>query len=107
MEAVWILLAFVLLVVAATVLVFRIEDLSRLDQGDYPVRPAVPGDGQQRVLGRLRELGESARGLKGKARLLFLTNTQAELLARLHYTHSTCVMRSCKVVANNCSRTEA
>ena len=72
MEAVWILLAFVLLVVAATVLVFRIEDLSRLDQGDYPVRPAVPGDGQQRVLGRLRELGESARGLKGKARLLAL-----------------------------------
>lgn len=43
MEAVWILLAFVLLVVAATVLVFRIEDLSRLDQGDYPCARPCPG----------------------------------------------------------------
>lgn len=66
------LLAVVLLVIVATAVLFRTEDLSHLDNHEYPVRSATPNEGHQQVLGRLRELGEASKGLKGKARLMAL-----------------------------------
>jgi len=71
-DIIWIVLAIVLLIVAATFFLFRIEDLSHLDDRDYPVRERTPSEGHQQVLGQLRELREAARDLKGKARLMAL-----------------------------------
>ncbi|AOY88424.1 alpha/beta hydrolase [Marinobacter salinus] len=68
----WILLAIVLLIIAVTLMVFRLEDLSHLDREEYRVRDGSPSDANTEVLGRIRELGESSRGLKGKARLMAL-----------------------------------
>lgn len=68
----WIILVIILLIVAATLLLFRLEDLSHLDQDDYPVRQGKPSDANREVLGRIRELGQSSKGLRGKARLVAL-----------------------------------
>lgn len=68
----WILLAVILLIIAATLVIFRLEDLSHLDHEDHPVRDGVPSDANREVLGKIRELGTSSRGLKGKARLMAL-----------------------------------
>lgn len=66
---IWILLAVILLAITATLVLFRAEDLSRFDQGDYPVRPSHPGEGHQQVLALLREVIGNAHRLRGKARL--------------------------------------
>ncbi|MBW4935888.1 alpha/beta hydrolase [Marinobacter sp. F4206] len=68
----WILLAIVALIIVVTLVLFRVEDLSHLDNHDHPVRDGVPSDAHQEVLGRIRELGQSSRGLRGKARLTAL-----------------------------------
>ncbi|MBW0148984.1 alpha/beta hydrolase [Marinobacter arenosus] len=68
----WILLAIVALIIVVTLLLFRVEDLSHLDRHDHPVREGSPSDAHQEVLGRIRELGHSSRGLRGKARLTAL-----------------------------------
>ena len=65
----WIILAIILLTVAATMLLFRLEDLSHLDRSDYPVKDATPSEQHREVLGKIRELGKASRGLRGKARL--------------------------------------
>ncbi|KAA1171924.1 alpha/beta hydrolase [Marinobacter salinexigens] len=68
----WILLAIIALIIAATLILFRLEDLTHLDSHDYPVREGTPSEANREVLGRIHELGESSRGLKGKARLMAL-----------------------------------
>lgn len=68
----WILLAVIALVVAATLTLFRLEDLSHLDRQEYPVREGTPSPANREVLGRIREMGEASRGLRGKARLMAL-----------------------------------
>ncbi|MBC7183764.1 MAG: alpha/beta hydrolase, partial [Marinobacter sp.] len=40
----WIILAIIALIVAATLLLFRIEDLSHLDQDDHPIRDGKPSE---------------------------------------------------------------
>lgn len=68
----WIILGIIAFIVVATLLLFRLEDLSHLDQDDYPVRNGKPSEANREVLGRIRELGQSSRGLRGKARLIAL-----------------------------------
>lgn len=68
----WIILAIIVFIVAATLLLFRLEDLSHLDRDDYPVQDATPSEANREVLGRIRELGQSSKGLRGKARLIAL-----------------------------------
>ena len=75
----WIILAIIVFIVAATLLLFRLEDLSHLDQDDYPVRDGKPSDANREVLGRIRELGQSSKGLRGKARLMALRKHMDEL----------------------------
>ncbi|MDI9244660.1 alpha/beta hydrolase [Marinobacter sp. CHS3-4] len=65
----WIIVVIIGLLVAATMLLFRFEDLSHLDREDYPVKDATPSEANREVLGRIRELGQASRGLRGKARL--------------------------------------
>lgn len=55
--------------VAATLLLFRGDDLSYLDQGEYPVKNLTPSDANREVVARIRELGQASKGLHGKARL--------------------------------------
>ncbi|TNE96237.1 MAG: alpha/beta hydrolase [Gammaproteobacteria bacterium] len=68
----WILLAIVALIIVATLVLFRLEDLTHLDSHDYPVRDGHPSEANKEVLGRIREMGESGRGLRGRARLMAL-----------------------------------
>lgn len=68
----WILLAVIALVVAATLTLFRLEDLSHLDRQPHQVREGTPSPANREVLGRIREMGEASRGLRGKARLMAL-----------------------------------
>ncbi|MGM0769133.1 MAG: alpha/beta hydrolase [Pseudomonadota bacterium] len=65
----WIVIAAVGLVVIVTLILFRLEDFSRFDREEYTVREATPSDAHQEVLGRIRDMGEASRGLKGRARL--------------------------------------
>mgnify|MGYP003649720002 CR=1 FL=1 len=66
----WIIAAVVLFIVALTFVLFRIEDLSHLDEDEYSVRQATPSAENQEVLGRIQEMGRSGKGLRGKARLM-------------------------------------
>lgn len=68
----WIIAVVILLVVALTLLVFRMEDLSHLDREEYSVREASPSAENQNVLERLKEMRKAGKGLRGKARLLAL-----------------------------------
>ncbi len=68
----WIIAVVILLVVALTLLVFRMEDLSHLDREEYSVREASPSAENQNVLERLKEMRRAGKGLRGKARLLAL-----------------------------------
>jgi acetyl esterase/lipase len=68
----WIILAIIAFIVIATLLLFRLEDLSHLDQDDYPIQNGKPSAANREVLGRIRELDQSSRGLRGKARLIAL-----------------------------------
>lgn len=65
-----VLLIVVLLIVALTLLLFRIEDLSYLDDAEYSVREAIPSDENMKVLTRIREMGRISKGLHGKTRLM-------------------------------------
>ncbi|MGO1501903.1 MAG: alpha/beta hydrolase [Marinobacter sp.] len=67
---VWIIAGVVLLIVALTLLLFRIEDLSHLDQEEYSVRDAPPSAENQKVLEQIREMGRVSKGLHGKTRLI-------------------------------------
>lgn len=67
---VWIVVAVALLIVALTLFLFRIEDLSYLDQEEYSVRDTPPSAENQNVLERIGDMGQAAKGLRGKARLL-------------------------------------
>jgi len=66
----WIIAAVVLFIVALTLLLFRIEDLSHLDEVEYSVREAPPSEENLKVLKRIREMGQVSKGLRGKARLM-------------------------------------
>ena len=66
----WIIVTVVLLVVALTLLLFRMEDLSHLDQVKYSVKEAIPSEENQKVLKLIGEMAQSGKGLRGKARLL-------------------------------------
>lgn len=66
----WIIAAVVLFIVALTLLLFRIEDLSHLDEAEYSVREAPPSEENLKVLERIREMGQVSKGLRGKARLV-------------------------------------
>ncbi|WP_297796211.1 alpha/beta hydrolase [uncultured Marinobacter sp.] len=69
----WIAVAIIIcLVVAITLILFRIEDFSHFDREEYAVRDATPSEAHQEVLGRIHDLGKASRGLKGKARLMAL-----------------------------------
>ncbi|WP_303291263.1 alpha/beta hydrolase [Marinobacter sp. SS5-14b] len=70
----WILLAVVALIVAATFLLFRVHDLSRFDGGDWAVREVAPNPAHDEVMARIKDMGRASRGLKGKARLIALRN---------------------------------
>ncbi|WP_417517002.1 alpha/beta hydrolase [Marinobacter sp.] len=65
----WIIAVVVLLIVALTLLLFRIEDLSYLDEDDYFASEARPSAENEKVLERIREMGRAGKGLHGKARL--------------------------------------
>ncbi|MFN2362082.1 MAG: alpha/beta hydrolase [Marinobacter sp.] len=69
---IWFLLAFLLLIVAITLLVLRGENLAHLDRDNVPNQGLTPGPGHNQVLETIRDMGRSARGLKGKARLMAL-----------------------------------
>lgn len=60
----------VVFIAAATLLLFRIDDLSHLDQEEYAVRRAAPSVENQKVLELVREMRQAAKGLHGKARLV-------------------------------------
>jgi len=66
----WIIAAVVLFIVALTFVLFRIEDLSYLDEDEYSARQATPSAENQEVLGRIQEMGRSGKGLRGRARLI-------------------------------------
>jgi len=68
----WILLAVVALIVAATFLLFRVRDFSHYDGGDWAVREVAPNPAHDEVMERIRDMGRASRGLKGKARLTAL-----------------------------------
>lgn len=66
----WIIAVVIVVIVALTLLVFRMEDLSHFDQEEYSVREASPSAENQNVLERLKEMRRAGKGLRGKARLL-------------------------------------
>ena len=68
----WIIAVVILLVVALTRLLFRIEDMSHLDACKYSVKEATPSEENLKVLERIREMGRAGKGLRGKARLIAL-----------------------------------
>lgn len=68
----WIITTFVLLITALTLLLFRIEDLSYLDQEEYSVRNAAVSAETQDVLERIKKMSQAAKGLRGKSRLMAL-----------------------------------
>lgn len=70
----WILLAFVALIVLSTFLLFRVHDLSHYDGGDWAVREVAPNPAHDEVMERIKDMGRASRGLKGKARLIALRN---------------------------------
>ncbi|WP_100639953.1 alpha/beta hydrolase [Marinobacter salexigens] len=66
----WIIATVVLLIVVLTFLLFRIEDLSHLDEETYSVRTTGPSSENQDVLERLKEMRRAGNGLRGKTRLI-------------------------------------
>lgn len=69
---IWFLLALLLLIVLITVWVLRGEDLAYLDRDDFPEQDYTPSPGHGQVLEAIKDMTRSARGLRGKARLMAL-----------------------------------
>ncbi|MGM0571898.1 MAG: alpha/beta hydrolase [Pseudomonadota bacterium] len=69
---IWFVLGLLLLIVLITVLVLRGENLTYLDRDDTPTQDYTPSPGYHQVLETIRDMGRSARGLKGRARLMAL-----------------------------------
>ncbi|HTN34204.1 MAG TPA: alpha/beta hydrolase [Marinobacter sp.] len=65
----WIFIAVVLFIIALTLLLFRMEDLSYLDQDGHSRQEAVLSAENEEVLERIKAMGRAANGLHGKARL--------------------------------------
>ncbi|MBE0486983.1 alpha/beta hydrolase [Marinobacter sp.] len=70
----WILLAIIVFIVLATLVVFRVTDLSQFDGGDWAVREVAPNPAHDEVMERIKDMGRASKGLKGKARLIALRN---------------------------------
>lgn len=79
----WILLAVIAVVVLATLLLFRVQNLSQYDGQSWRIHEVTPAPSHQEVLERIRDIGRSSKGLKGKARLMALRNHLDSLGATL------------------------
>lgn len=75
----WIIAAIIVFLVLVTLLLFRYEDLSHLDREELRVREAGPSEQNHEVLRRVREMGKSANGLRGRARLMTLRQSMDAL----------------------------
>lgn len=69
---IWFVLSLLLLIVLITVVVLRGEDLAHLDRDDFPQQDYTPSPGHNQVLETIRDMSRSARGLRGRARLMAL-----------------------------------
>lgn len=69
---IWFVVALLLLIVLITVLVLRGENLAHLDRDDFPKQDYTPSPGHNQVLETIRDMSRSARGLRGRARLMAL-----------------------------------
>ena len=69
---IWFVLVLLLLIVLITVLVLRGENLTHLDRDDFPKQDYTPSPGHNQVLETIRDMSRSARGLRGRARLMAL-----------------------------------
>ena len=79
MEFILTLIAFALVLFVAPRFLFRIKDLSHLDQAHYPVRDQPPSDGLTSVLSDIRQLQQAAQAARGKARLKTLRHCMDHL----------------------------
>lgn len=79
MEFILTLIAIALVLFAAPRFLFRIKDLSHLDQAHYPVRDQTPSDGLASVLSDIRQLQQAAQAARGKARLKTLRHCMDHL----------------------------
>lgn len=70
----WILLAIVVLLVVATFLLFRVQDLSHFDGNEWATHEVTPHPAHDEVISRIKEMGRASKGLKGKARLAAVRN---------------------------------
>ena len=68
----FIVVAIVVLVVAATLILFRLEDMSHYDSHEFSVRDGAPSEAYRDVLMRVKQIEQAPRGYKGKARLMAL-----------------------------------
>lgn len=69
---IWFVLALLLFIVLITLLVLRGENLAHLDRDDFPQQEYTPSPGHNQVLDTIRDMSRSARGLRGRARLMAL-----------------------------------
>ncbi|KPP98006.1 alpha/beta hydrolase [Marinobacter sp. HL-58] len=69
---IWFVLVLLLSIVLITLLLLRGENLAHLDRDDMPKQNYTPSPGHNQVLETIKDMGRSARGLKGKARLMAL-----------------------------------
>ncbi|PSF10720.1 alpha/beta hydrolase [Marinobacter fuscus] len=79
----WILLAVIAVIVLATLVLFRVQNLSQYDGQSWRIHEVTPAPSHQEVLERIRDMGRSSKGLKGKARLMALRNHLDSLGATL------------------------
>ncbi|MFV8571604.1 alpha/beta hydrolase [Marinobacter sp. SBS5] len=70
----WIFLAIVVLLVVATFVLFRVQDLSHFDGNEWATTEVSPHPTHDEVLARIKEMGRASKGLKGKARLTAVRN---------------------------------
>lgn len=70
----WILFAIIAIIVVATLLLFRVKDLSQFDGSEWAINKVAPNPAHDKVLERIKDMGRASKGLKGKARLIALRN---------------------------------
>lgn len=84
------IIGFIILVVAflaiAPRFLFGIRDLSHLDRNRHPVREQSPSEGLKEVLPQIRELHETVKPMKGKAKLKALRHFMDHLNDDLEIT---------------------